>query len=90
MGIGASVIAAFTHKVSLRTLLISGGVALFCGNTISALTDDFSLLMMGRALGGIGMAIFWTNPALAASAMASTAHRSFAICRVLIGFRLLQ
>jgi DHA1 family inner membrane transport protein len=43
------------------------------------------LLMMGRALGGIGMAIFWTNPALAASAMASTAHRSFAICRVLIG-----
>jgi DHA1 family inner membrane transport protein len=85
MGIGAPVIAAFTHKVSLRTLLMSGCVALFCGNTISALTDNFSLLMLGRALGGIGVAIFWTNAALAASAMSSTAHKSLAVSRVLIG-----
>jgi DHA1 family inner membrane transport protein len=85
MGIGAPVIAAFTHKVSLRALLMSGCVALFCGNTISALTDNFSLLMIGRALGGIGVAIFWTNAALTASAMSSASHKSLAVSRVLIG-----
>jgi DHA1 family inner membrane transport protein len=85
MGIGAPVIAAFTHKVSLRSLLISGCVALFCGNTISALTDNFPLLMTGRALGGIGVAIFWTNAALTASAMSSATLKSLAVSRVLIG-----
>lgn len=69
MGVGAPLIAAFTHKVSLRLLLIKACVALFLGNTICALTDNFALLMIGRALGGVGVAMFWTNAALAAAAM---------------------
>lgn len=85
MGAGAPIIAAFTHKVGLRPLLISGCLALFFGNTLSALTDNFPLLLMGRALGGVGVAIFWTNAALAAAAMSANEHKSLAVSRVLIG-----
>ncbi|MCK9706393.1 MFS transporter [Pseudomonas syringae] len=85
MGVGAPLIAAFTHRVSLRLLLITACVALFLGNTICALTDNFALLMIGRALGGVGVAIFWTNAVLAAAAMSKPEAKSLAVSRVLIG-----
>lgn len=85
MGVGAPLIAAFTHKVSLRALLIWACIALFCGNTLSALTDNFALLLVGRALGGVGVAVFWTNAALAASAMSTPQNTGLAVSRVLIG-----
>lgn len=85
MGISAPIIAAFTHQVSLRTLLIVACVALFLGNTLCAITDDFPLLLVGRALGGVGVAVFWTNAALAAAAMSTPQARSLAVSRVLIG-----
>ncbi|MFF7710831.1 MFS transporter [Pseudomonas sp. NPDC007930] len=85
MGASAPLIAAFTHRVSLRTLLIAACVALLLGNSLCALTSDFTLLLIGRALGGVGVAVFWTNAALAAAAMASPEVRSLAVSRVLIG-----
>ncbi|MBI6666624.1 MFS transporter [Pseudomonas syringae] len=85
MGIGAPVIAAFTHRVRMRSLLMAACVALFLGNTIAALTTNFSLLLIGRALGGVGVAIFWTNAALIAAAMSSEQTKSLAVSRVLIG-----
>lgn len=85
MGISAPVIAAFTHKVSLRSLLIIACVALFLGNTLCAVTDNFVLLLIGRALGGVGVAMFWTNAGVAASAMSAPEFRSLAVSRVLVG-----
>lgn len=85
MGIGAPVIAAFTHRVSMRSLLMAACVALFLGNTVAALTTNFPLLLFGRALGGVGVAIFWTNAALIAAAMSSEQTKSLAVSRVLIG-----
>ncbi|MBX8499188.1 MFS transporter [Pseudomonas cichorii] len=85
MGIGAPVIAAFTHRVRMRSLLMAACVALFLGNTVAALTTNFPLLLIGRALGGVGVAIFWTNAALIAAAMSSEQTKSLAVSRVLIG-----
>jgi DHA1 family inner membrane transport protein len=85
MGIGAPLIAAFTHRVSLRCLLIAACIALFLGNTLCALTDNFALLLIGRALGGVGVAIFWTNASLVAAAISAPEFRSLAVSRVLIG-----
>lgn len=85
MGVSAPIIAAFTHKVSLRSLLIVACIALFLGNTLCAVTDNFSLLLIGRALAGVGVAMFWTNAALAAAAMSTADVKSLAVSRVLIG-----
>lgn len=85
MGIGAPLIAAFTHKVSMRALLIWACVALFLGNTICAMTSYFPILLAGRALGGVGVAIFWTNATVAAAALSTANTQSLAISRVLIG-----
>ncbi|WP_010218792.1 MFS transporter [Pseudomonas syringae group genomosp. 3] len=85
MGIGAPLIAAFTHRVSMRPLLMAACIALFLGNTVAALTTNFPLLLIGRALGGVGVAIFWTNAALIAAAMSSEQTKSLAVSRVLIG-----
>lgn len=85
MGIGAPVIAAFTHRVGMRSLLMAACIALFLGNTVAALTTNFPLLLIGRALGGVGVAIFWTNAALIAAAMSSEQTKSLAVSRVLIG-----
>lgn len=56
IGIGAPVITAFIHRVSMQSLLMAACVALFLGNTVAALTANFSLLLIGRALGGVGVA----------------------------------
>jgi DHA1 family inner membrane transport protein len=85
MGVGAPVIAAFTHRVSMRTLLITACIALFLGNTVSAMTTNYPLLLVGRALGGVGVAIFWTNAALIAAAISCDQTKSLAVSRVLIG-----
>lgn len=85
MGIGAPLIAAFTHRVSMRALLIWACLALFFGNTICALTNNFPILLAGRALGGIGVAIFWTNATVAAAALSTANTQNLAISRVLIG-----
>ncbi|WP_341521348.1 MFS transporter [Pseudomonas sp. G.S.17] len=85
MGVSAPIIAAFTYKVSLRSLLIVACLALFLGNTLCAVTDNFPLLMIGRALGGVGVAMFWTNAVIAAAAMSTPETKSLAVSRVLIG-----
>lgn len=85
MGVSAPVIAAFTHRVSLRRLLIVACIALFLGNTLCAITDNFAVLLFGRALGGIGVAMFWTNASIAAAAMSTPEVRGLAVSRVLIG-----
>ncbi|WPP02013.1 MFS transporter [Pseudomonas sp. HR96] len=85
MGVSAPVIAAFTHKVSLRHLLIAACVALVLGNTLCAVTRQFPLLLLGRALGGVGVAIFWTNAALTAAAISAPEVKTLAMSRVLIG-----
>ncbi|WP_240961820.1 hypothetical protein [Pseudomonas fluorescens] len=69
----------------MRSLLMAACIALFLGNTVAALTTNFPLLLIGRALGGVGVAIFWTNAALIAAAMSSEQTKSLAVSRVLIG-----
>lgn len=85
MGVSAPVIAAFTHRVSLRALLIAACMALVVGNTLCAVTRNFPLLLLGRALGGVGVAIFWTNASLTAAAMSPPQAKTLAMSRVLIG-----
>lgn len=72
------------HPV-LALITDRGLYRLFLGNTICAPTDNFALLMIGRALGGVGVAMFWTNAALAAAAMSHPDAKSLAVSRVLIG-----
>ncbi|MGN2389581.1 MFS transporter [Pseudomonas syringae] len=85
MGISAPIIGVLAHRASKRSLLISACVALVLGNGISAAFNDYYIILAGRVLGGIGVAVFWTNAALAAKSLSQGRNESLAIGRVLVG-----
>ncbi|WP_164444554.1 MFS transporter, partial [Pseudomonas viridiflava] len=85
MGISAPIIGVLAHRASKRPLLISACVALVLGNGISAAFNDYYIILAGRVLGGIGVAVFWTNAALAAKSLSQGRNESLAIGRVLVG-----
>lgn len=85
MGISAPIIGVLAHRASKRSLLIAACVALVLGNGISAVFSDYSIILIGRVLGGIGVAVFWTNAALAAKSLSQGRNESMAIGRVLVG-----
>uniref|UniRef100_A0A7C1WQ08 MFS transporter n=1 Tax=Pseudomonas graminis TaxID=158627 RepID=A0A7C1WQ08_9PSED len=85
MGISAPIIGVLAHRASKRSLLIAACVALVLGNGISAVFSAYSIILIGRVLGGIGVAVFWTNAALAAKSLSQGRNESMAIGRVLVG-----
>jgi DHA1 family inner membrane transport protein len=85
MGISAPIIGVLAHRDSKRSLLIAACVALVLGNGISAVFSDYYIILIGRVLGGIGVAVFWTNAALAAKSLSQGRNESMAIGRVLVG-----
>ncbi|MBH2076483.1 MAG: MFS transporter [Pseudomonadales bacterium] len=85
MGISAPIIGVLAHQASKRSLLIAACVALVLGNGISAVFSDYYIILIGRVLGGIGVAVFWTNAALAAKSLSQGRNESMAIGRVLVG-----
>lgn len=85
MGISAPIIGVLAHRASKRSLLIAACVALVLGNGISAVFSDYYIILIGRVLGGIGVAVFWTNAALAAKSLSQARNESMAIGRVLVG-----
>jgi DHA1 family inner membrane transport protein len=85
MGVSSPLLALYTQEVSLRRLMILACVALLVGNVLSSVTQAYEWLLLGRFIGGVGVAIFWTNSGLCAVALSRGRNEHVAMSRVLIG-----
>ncbi len=86
MGVGAPLAAALTWKMD-RRLLLTGSLLLFVlGHLICALTQNFSQLLLARAVTVIAAAIFTPQAAATIGLMVEPKQRPAALASIFVGW----
>lgn len=88
VGFGAPVLAATTSRIDRRTLLAVALGLYVVGHAGAAVTTDFTLLLLLRALTVAGAAIFTPQAAATAALLVPAERRGSAIAFIFIGWSL--
>jgi DHA1 family inner membrane transport protein len=88
VGIGAPVLAGFTSRIDRRALLVFALALYVAGHVGAAMTSDFNLLLMFRALTVAGAAIFTPQAAATVGLLVPVERRGGAIAFIFIGWSL--
>ncbi|MCC3767952.1 MFS transporter [Streptomyces sp. UNOC14_S4] len=85
---GSPIVTGLTTRLSRRTLLIGLMSLATIGNLISALADDYGVLIVGRVITALSHGTFAAASIVVASTMVPPEKAGTAVSRVLLGFNL--
>ncbi|MGL4321506.1 MAG: MFS transporter [Paracoccaceae bacterium] len=88
VGVGAPLVAATTFRIDRRLLLVMALILFAVGHVGSAMTTDFTALLVLRALTVVGAAIFTPQAAAAVGLLVPASERAGAIAFIFIGWSL--
>lgn len=82
LALSSPVIAALTGRMARRLLLLSGICVFIIGNATVAISSDYAVLAVGRAITALGAAMYLPNAVMAASLIAPEEARGRALSLV--------